>query len=112
MTQGEKLEFQHQHHPLPVRDTRNVVFTKSLEPLLRIGTTLHQRLDIPGVLSRLLIDQGQQEICLALKIRVERASRIAGVRGDIFDPSRFEAIPSKDSPCRFEQPARVISVFC
>lgn len=103
MPERKQLEFQHQHHPLAVGNTLQIVFPQRFEPFLRVVAALHPALDVLNVLTRLVLEQGKKKIFFTVEMRIKRPARMAGVGGDVLDTGSLEAIAGKYPPGGFDQ---------
>ena len=97
MPQGKELEFQGNQDQAAVRGIFRVVFPQRRKFFERIFMPAESRSD--GIDSFLdpLLQQGKEDVFLALKIGVKSAARVARAGGNIFQASRLETVLCEDA---------------
>ena len=102
---GEELELDREQGQLAVLGDIGVVIAKGAPEFGGVLMLFEKRVEIREALGHPLFEQGEEDVFLALEVRVEGAPGVTGERGDIFQARGFESLPRENSFRSGEQPS-------
>jgi hypothetical protein len=103
MPQGKELKFQRDQNQTAVLGKFRVMPSQSREFFSRTFLLAQRCGDIVDSFPDPLVQQGEEDVFLALKIRIKRAASITRAGGNLFQPSGFETVPGKNALGGIEQ---------
>lgn len=103
MADDVELELQIEHEALLIVQQFFQVPCEDVNALIEIGRRL-ELFDYPALVARnVFFEDCEEDVFFVTEVVVEGAARLAGFGCDVFNAGRFEAISSKDFPCRLHQ---------